>query len=71
MHDEIGAGLSRIKILSDIALIEKDHNEHSLELVKDSATEITEKLREIVWSMNQENENLNKLAQKLQTIAED
>jgi two-component sensor histidine kinase len=71
LHDEIGAGLSRIKILSDIALIEKDHNEHSLELVKDSATEITEKLREIVWSMNQENENLNKLAQKLQTIAED
>lgn len=70
LHDEIGAGLSRIKILSDIALIEKDDNEHSLELVKESATEITEKLREIVWSMNQENENLSKLSQKLQTTAE-
>lgn len=70
LHDEIGAGLSRIKILSDIALLEKENNEQSLELVKESATEITEKLREIVWSMNQENENLNKLSQKLQTTAE-
>ncbi len=72
LHDEIGSGLSKIQLLSDLALIEPESETNkTIEEVKETATDVTRKLREIVWAMKGGNENLPALLLRLQQIMED
>lgn len=61
MHDDLGAGLSRIKFLSQ-SLSNKDPNDKSiksgLEKITGYSDEMTEKMGEIVWSLNEKNDTL-------------
>lgn len=61
MHDDLGAGLSRIKFLSQ-SLSNKDTNDKSiksgLEKITGYSDEMTEKMGEIVWSLNEKNDTL-------------
>lgn len=72
LHDELGAGLSRIKILTDLALLQDGKKGHGMFLqVRETAAEVTGKLREIVWAMNPRNENLNGVLMRLQASTEE
>jgi two-component sensor histidine kinase len=61
MHDDLGAGLSRIKFLSQ-SLSNKDTNDKNiksaLEKITGYSDEMTEKMGEIVWSLNEKNDTL-------------
>ena len=61
MHDDLGAGLSRIKFLSQ-ALGNKNPNDESiktaLQKITDYSDEMTEKMGEIVWALNEKNDTL-------------
>lgn len=61
MHDDLGAGLSRIKFLSQ-SLAHKDaanqSNKDALEKITGYSDEMIEKMGEIVWALNQKNDTL-------------
>ncbi|MBL7745631.1 MAG: hypothetical protein JNN00_19320 [Chitinophagaceae bacterium] len=61
MHDDLGAGLSRIKFLSQ-SLANKDINDQTsktaLEKITDYSDEMTEKMGEIIWALNEKNDTL-------------
>jgi signal transduction histidine kinase/ligand-binding sensor domain-containing protein len=61
MHDDLGAGLSRIKFLSQ-SLNNKKHTEESvkaaLEKITGYSDEMAEKMGEIVWALNEKNDTL-------------
>jgi signal transduction histidine kinase/ligand-binding sensor domain-containing protein len=61
MHDDLGAGLSRIKFLSQSLANKKIKDEHtrtSLEKITGYSDEMAEKMGEIVWALNEKNDTL-------------
>ncbi|MCB9245999.1 MAG: hypothetical protein H6606_06165 [Flavobacteriales bacterium] len=67
LHDEIGSGLTRISMLSEIAAGET-RNTDVLPTLQRTAVEITRKLRDIVWGMKSENEQVIEVALRIQQI---
>jgi signal transduction histidine kinase/ligand-binding sensor domain-containing protein len=61
MHDDLGAGLSRIKFLSQSILNKKIKDEvikTELEKITSFSDEMSEKMGEIVWALNEKNDTL-------------
>ncbi len=61
MHDDLGAGLSRIKFLSQSILNKKmkdDGIKTELEKITSFSDEMSEKMGEIVWALNERNDTL-------------
>lgn len=61
MHDDLGAGLSRIKFLSQSISHKKMEDESiktELEKITSYSNEMTEKMGEIVWALNEKNDTL-------------
>ena len=61
MHDDLGAGLSRIKFLSQSILNKKirdDTIKNELERITSFSDEMSEKMGEIVWALNEKNDTL-------------
>lgn len=63
LHDDIGGGLTAIRLLSEMSL-EHDKNTDSrkyLERISSSSNDIIQKMNEIVWALNNNNDNLQSL----------
>src|SRR5205814_7919789 len=61
MHDDLGAGLSRIKFLSQSILNKKIEDgiiKSELEKITSFSDEMSEKMGEIVWALNEKNDTL-------------
>jgi signal transduction histidine kinase len=61
MHDDLGSGLSRIKFLSQSILNKKISDEMiktELEKITTYSDEMSEKMGEIVWALNEKNDTL-------------
>lgn len=61
MHDDLGAGLSRIKFLSENIKANKGNDEAMLkdiEKISGYSNEMAEKMGEIVWALNEKNDTL-------------
>jgi signal transduction histidine kinase/ligand-binding sensor domain-containing protein len=61
MHDDLGAGLSRIRFLSQSILNKKINDETittELEKITSFSDEMSEKMGEIVWALNEKNDTL-------------
>lgn len=72
MHDEIGANLTRISLLSGIINSRSDEkkNTESLNQITLSVNETIGKLDEIVWAVNPSNDNLKNLTAYISEYAE-
>jgi signal transduction histidine kinase/ligand-binding sensor domain-containing protein len=60
MHDDLGAGLSRIKFMSQ-SLLKKNKDEYvnsELEKITNYSDEMSEKMGEIIWALNEKNDTL-------------
>jgi signal transduction histidine kinase len=59
IHDDIGSGLTSIRLLSEIAKA-KNKEKKSIEMdkISSSASELIENMNEIIWSINSKNDNL-------------
>jgi signal transduction histidine kinase len=74
LHDEIGASLSGISLLSQMAA-EKLYNNKNEEAtdyllkVKNNAHDVIEKLSDMVWIFNPQNDSIEKLLQRLRSFA--
>src|SRR5258706_14259882 len=61
MHDDLGAGLSRIKFLSQSILNKRGSDEvitAELEKITSFSDEMSEKMGEIIWALNEKNDTL-------------
>ncbi len=64
MHDDLGAGLSRIKFLSETIGIKKQTQqpiEEDISKIREYSHEMIEKMGEIVWALNEKNDSLSDL----------
>jgi signal transduction histidine kinase/ligand-binding sensor domain-containing protein len=64
MHDDLGAGLSRIKFLSETIGIKKQRQlpfEEDISKIMEYSHEMIDKMGEIVWALNEKNDSLSDL----------
>ncbi len=74
MHDDFGAGLSRIKFISEkIKLKSKKESSlsHDLTKISDYSDEMAEKMNEIVWALNERYDSLEDLVSFSRAYAAD
>src|SRR4029078_2124280 len=64
MHDDLGAGLSRIKFLSETIGIKKQQMhpfEEDIVKIREYSHEMIDKMGEIVWALNEKNDSISDL----------
>jgi signal transduction histidine kinase len=64
MHDDLGAGLSRIKFLSETIGIKKQQQQpigEDIIKIREYSHEMIDKMGEIVWALNEKNDSLSDL----------
>ncbi|MBA4053509.1 MAG: hypothetical protein C0490_02240 [Marivirga sp.] len=64
MHDDLGAGLSRIKFLSETIGIKSQQQQpitEDVSKIKEYSHEMIDKMGEIVWALNKKNDSLSDL----------
>jgi len=74
LHDDIGASMSGINLLSQIAADKLQHNKPGeaseyLLKVKNYSQDVIEKLSDIVWVFNPQNDSIEKLMQRLKAFS--
>ncbi len=73
LHDDLGSGLSIIRYLSEHARRREtdDKQRTQIERISQSARDLIEKMGDIIWAMNSENDQLDNLLYHLEDYAED
>lgn len=64
MHDDLGAGLSKIKFISETIGIKKQTHqpiEEDISKIREYSHEMIDKMGEIVWALNEKNDTLSDL----------
>lgn len=61
MHDDLGSGLTKIAILTEVIKTQQQSNEH-IEKISETARGLVDNLDEMVWALNPKNDSLDKLA---------
>jgi signal transduction histidine kinase/ligand-binding sensor domain-containing protein len=63
MHDDLGTGLTKIALLSEVARRKGAAQQPgSLQEIADTSRELTQRIGEIVWTLNPQNDTLDTLA---------
>lgn len=73
MHDDLGSGLSTIRLLSEIAKrkIQDPTQTREIERISETAGEMVDKMSEIIWAMNSSNDSLANLIAYMRSFAAD
>lgn len=73
MHDDLGSGLSTIRLLSEIAKrkIQDTSQTREIERISETAGEMVDKMSEIIWAMNSSNDSLANLIAYMRSFAAD
>jgi signal transduction histidine kinase len=75
LHDDIGAGLSRMAVLSEVVKrqTQADHSESvdMLTDIADSARGLVDSMSDIVWSIDPRKDDLNNVASRIRHFASD
>src|SRR5207244_8731794 len=73
IHDELGASLTRITMLSQAARDGLEHSPAAAEVdrIYDTARDLTRAMDEIVWAVNPQHDTLDSLATYLGKFAQD
>jgi signal transduction histidine kinase len=70
MHDELGAGMTAIRLMSEIARNKmKENTPLEIERISHSADEVLNKMNAIIWSMNSGNDTLDNLVSYIRSYA--
>ncbi len=71
IHDDIGAGLTQITLLTELARREPPQAEANLGRITDSARRLTKAMDEIVWAVDPQHDTLAGLMDYISAYAED
>ena len=71
MHDDIGAGLSGIRLLTEVtkSKVKDTAASGEVEKIYESIGDISAKMKEVIWSLNTENDQLSSLISYIQRQA--
>jgi ligand-binding sensor domain-containing protein/two-component sensor histidine kinase len=71
MHDDIGAGLSGIRLLTEMTKnkVTDEKAAEEIDKIYQSVGDISSKMKEVIWSLNTENDNLSNLVFYIQKQA--
>ncbi len=71
MHDDIGAGLSGVRLLTELTKnkLQNEQAAEEVDKIYQSVGDISSKMKEVIWSLNAENDNLSSLISYLQKQA--
>ena len=72
MHDDLGSGLTKIAILSEVAktqLLQPDKARAQLENISESSRELVDSMQDIIWVLNPKNDTLESLASYIREYA--
>jgi len=62
MHDELGSGMTHIRLMSELAKSKmKQNTPPEIEKISQSADDVLNKMNAIIWSMNSKNDSLGNL----------
>ncbi len=72
MHDELGSGMTAIRLMSEIARNKmKENTPVEIDRISHSADEVLNKMNAIIWSMNSGNDTLDSLVSYIRSYALD
>ncbi len=71
IHDDIGAGLTQITLLTELARREPEQTGPNLERISDSARTLTKAMDEIVWAVDPQHDTFEGLMDYISAYAED
>jgi signal transduction histidine kinase len=70
IHDELGSGMTTIRLMSEIAKNKmKENIPVEIEKISNSANEVLNKMNAIIWSMNSSNDTLDSLVSYIRAYA--
>lgn len=70
MHDELGAGMTAIRLMSEIARNKmKENTPVEIDKISSSANEVLNKMNAIIWSMNSGNDSVDNLISYIRSYA--
>ncbi|MEI9944515.1 MAG: sensor histidine kinase [Chitinophagaceae bacterium] len=70
MHDELGSGMTAIRLMSEIARNKmKGDTPIEIEKISNSADEVLNKMNAIIWSMNSDNDSVDNLISYIRSYA--
>jgi signal transduction histidine kinase len=70
MHDELGSGMTVIRLMSEIARNKmKDQTPVEIEKISESANDVLNKMNAIIWSMNNGNDTLDNLVSYIRSYS--
>jgi len=72
MHDDLGSGLTKIAILSEVAKTQVASAQASanLDVISNASRELVDNLQDIIWVLNPQNDSLNSLVLYIREYAE-
>lgn len=73
MHDDLGSGLTKIAILSEVVkkkIGQPEEAQKQIDNISDSARNLVDNLNEIIWALNPDNDNLRNLAAYIREYAD-
>lgn len=68
LHDDLGSGISTIRMLSEVAKT-KPQNQVELQKISNLANDLVDNMRQIIWSMNTESSLLSDLVHYIKSYA--
>ena len=72
MHDELGSGMTAIRLMSEIARNKmKEHTPVEIEKISRSADDVLNKMNAIIWSMNSSNDTLDNLVSYIRSWSQE
>jgi signal transduction histidine kinase len=71
IHDDVGAGLTQITLLTELARREPEQTGANLDRISDSARKLTKAMDEIVWAVDPQHDTLAGLMDYISAYAED
>ncbi len=71
IHDDVGAGLTQITLLTELARREPEQTGANLNRISDSARKLTKAMDEIVWAVDPQHDTLAGLMDYISAYAED
>jgi signal transduction histidine kinase/ligand-binding sensor domain-containing protein len=71
IHDDVGAGLTQITLLTELARREPEQTGANLNRITDSARKLTKAMDEIVWAVDPQHDTLSGLMDYISAYAED
>ena len=70
MHDELGSGMTAIRLMSELAKTKmKENSPAEIDKISDSANDVLNKMNAIIWSMNSGNDTLDNLVSYIRVYA--